>query len=134
MTNFYNVAVNNIKNFGNYQLSLKILPITSYNESVRLESLHQSATLGVGVLDYVVGSGTRQIDLESSLELEEFLDLSNRLVPLQSSHTQSSTVSEDTDGGDDTEEAEQAVDTEQSSSKEDSREKDNEENSEEKEE
>lgn len=137
ITNFYNVAINNIKNFGNYQLSLKILPITVYNEDAKLECLHQSATLGVGVLDYVVGTGTKQVDLEASLELEEFLDLSNRLVPLQSSHTQSSTVSDTKKDGDDSKDPnkeevpEKEID--ESSSKEDSKDEDENKNSKEEE-
>lgn len=141
ITNFYNVAINNIKNFGNYQLSLKILPITVYNEDDKLECLHQSATLGVGVLDYVVGTGTKQVDLEASLELEEFLDLSNRLVPLQSSHTQSSTVGgTETDGDDKTDPEKENADKgevptedEESSSKTDSKDEDESKNSKEEE-
>lgn len=89
---FYNLAINNHFNFKEYQLSLKILPISTFNEREKLEVLHQAATLGVGVVDYVVAVGVKQVDLESTIELEEFLDLTNRLRPLQSSHTQSSTV------------------------------------------
>lgn len=101
--NFYNIAINNVRNFSNYQLSFKILPISIYNEAEKMEQLHQSATLGVGVLDYIVASGTKQVDLEASLELEEYLDLSNRLVPLQSSHTQSSSDMKEKEAGGDAE-------------------------------
>lgn len=97
---FYNLAINNCKHFHkNYQLSLKMLPISFYNEGEKLEIYHQAATLGVGVIDYIVATGTKQVDLESTLELEESLDLMNRLVPLQSSHTQSATSTEGGNNG-----------------------------------
>ena len=105
LESFYNLALNNIKSFGPFQLSLKILDLSPYNESDKLNALHQSATLGVGVLDYVVAMGTRQVDLEATIELEEFLDLTSRLVPLQSSHTQSSSAGEEEKKGDDSEES-----------------------------
>lgn len=91
---FYNLTINNHFNFKEYQLSLKILPLSPFNEKEKLEVLHQAATLGVGVVDYVVATGVKQVDLESTIELEEFLNLTDRLRPLQSSHTQSSTVGE----------------------------------------
>lgn len=141
---FYNLALNNVKSFGPFQLSLKILDLSPYNETDRLTALHQSATLGVGVLDYIVAMGTKQVDLEATIELEEFLDLTSRLVPLQSSHTQSSTVSEDKEEGDKSDEAkddnkqptgeepEKDPETKDESSKEDSNEEVKEENSDEK--
>lgn len=106
---FYNLALNHIKSFGAWQVDLKILDVSPYNEKERFETLHQSATLGVGVLDYIVATGTKQIDLEATIELEEFLDLTNRLVPLQSSHTQSSTVSENKEEEEKPEEQEEQV-------------------------
>lgn len=106
LESFYNLALNNIKSFGPFQLSLKILDLSPYNESDKLNVLHQSATLGVGVLDYIVATGTKQVDLEATLELEEFLDLTNRLVPLQSSHTQSSTVQDTEKTGDESDKSE----------------------------
>lgn len=96
---FYNLAINNGKNFGGYQISLKILPISPYNEDEKLLAYHQAATLGVGVVDYIVATGTKQVDLEATIELGEFLDLSHRLVPLQSSHTQSAMGDADGDDG-----------------------------------
>ena len=105
LESFYNLALNNIKSFGPFQVSLKILDLSPYNESDKLTALHQSATLGVGVLDYIVAMGTKQVDLEATIELEEFLDLTSRLVPLQSSHTQSSSAGEEEKTGDDAEES-----------------------------
>lgn len=89
---FYNLALNNIKSFGPYQLSLRILKASPYTAEEDMNLLHQSATLGVGVLDYIVASGTKQVDLEATIELEKHLDLVNKLVPLASSHTQSSSA------------------------------------------
>jgi hypothetical protein len=106
-----------------------------------LTALHQSATLGVGVLDYIVATGTKQVDLEATIELEEFLDLTNRLVPLQSSHTQSSTVSEGNEDGEESDKKEEGNEKSEQesgeeptpdadeSSKEDSKKEEEEENS-----
>lgn len=95
--NFYNLAINNVFNFQNYQASIRILPISPYNEKEKMELYNKNATLGIGVLDNIVASGIKQVDLQPTLELEQFLDLRNRLIPLQSSHTQSSsTTSEKT--------------------------------------
>jgi hypothetical protein len=94
LSNFYNLALNNIYKFGNYQLSLKMLPISAYNEKDKLEFYRSNAEYGVGKLDFIVASGIRQIDLESTLTLEESLSLDTRLTPLQSSHTQSSTATQ----------------------------------------
>lgn len=91
LVNFYNLALNNLINFKGYQLSLRILPISPFNETEKLSGFHQNAEYGVGLIDLVVASGIKQVDLESTLEMEEYLDLSNRLVPLSSSHTLSST-------------------------------------------
>ena len=95
ITNFYNLAINNIFNFHDYQASVRILPISPYNEKEKLDIYHQNATLGVGILDSVIATGLKQVDLEPTLELEQFLDLKNRLIPLQSSHTQSSSTTEE---------------------------------------
>ena len=89
LVNFYNLAANNIYNFGNYQLSFRVLPISPYDEKEKLEAYRANASLGVGVVDLIVASGTKQVDIESTLELEENLNLVSRLMPLQSSHVQS---------------------------------------------
>lgn len=95
IVNFYNLAANNLFKFGTYQLSFRVLPISPYDEKEKLELYKASATLGVGVIDFMVASGTPQIDIESTLQLEESLDLVSRLKPLQSSHTQSLTDEKD---------------------------------------
>lgn len=90
ITIFFNLAVNNIYNFHDYQVSLRLLPISPYNEAEKLEQFKANATLGVDKIGFIVSSGIKQVDLESTMELEEFLGLAERLKPLQSSHTQSS--------------------------------------------
>lgn len=94
MMNFYNLTINNLFNFRGYQASLNMLPVSPYNEAEKLLLYRQNATLGVGILNYVVAAGTKQIDLNSTLDLDEHLRLNERLRPLQSSHTQSSTGSD----------------------------------------
>jgi hypothetical protein len=73
-----------------------VLPISPYNEKDKLEYYTANAQYGVGKLDLMMASGIKQVDLESTIELEQFLDLAHRLTPLQSSHTQSSSA----EGGD----------------------------------
>ena len=113
LVNFYNLAANNVYNFGDYQLSFRVLPISPYDEKEKLEMYRANATLGVGVVDLIVASGTKQVDIESTLELEENLNLVSRLMPLQSSHVQSgatgssSTADKDEKNKEDSEEKEQ---------------------------
>lgn len=94
---FYNLAINNLYSFQSYQVSFRMLPISPYNESDKLNYYTSNAQYGVGKLDLMMASGIKQVDLESTIELEEFLDLSNRLTPLQSSHTQSSAESSESE-------------------------------------
>lgn len=86
------MALNNLFNFGMYQLSFKVLPISPYDEQEKLEVYRANATIGIGIVDTMVATGIKQVDLESTLEMEEFLDLRERLIPLQSSYTQSSST------------------------------------------
>lgn len=97
LVNFYNLALNNLYSFGSYQLSFKVLPLSPYNEADKLETYRNNASLGVGIVDFMVATGIKQTDIESTLELEEFLDLRNRLLPLQSSYTQSSSTTSNKD-------------------------------------
>ena len=92
LSNFYNLAINNLFNFGVYQLSFKILPISPYNEEEKLGLYRDNATLGIGIVDCLVASGIKQSDIEATLDMEEFLDLHDRLLPLASSYTQSSST------------------------------------------
>lgn len=87
LVNFYNIAINNCFNFKGYQCDFKILPITVYNKSEMLNFYREGATLGVSKLEYIVATGTKQINIESKIELEQFLKL-DQLKPLSTSYTQ----------------------------------------------
>jgi len=124
INSFLNLAINNIQKFGNYQMQLTMLPITHYNEMEMIKQYNSNATLGVGKLDFIVSTGTKQVEIDSTLKLEEFLDLSNKLVPLASSHTQSSTSEEtssaETSKTDETEKTENDNDEEEKEKTQDS--------------
>ena len=82
----------------------------TYNEKEKLETYRANAAFGVGVIDLIIASGTKQVDIESTLELEENLNLIERLKPLQNSHVQSgssgasSTTGKDVKNGENEEE------------------------------
>ena len=84
---FYTIAINNQFNFKGYQCSLNMLPLTVYNFKDSLLQYKEGATLGVSKLEYMVGLGTKQIDIEAKTNLENYLKL-DQLKPLSSSHTQ----------------------------------------------
>ena len=88
ITNFYNLTINNLYNFKGYQVELNLLPMTHYNASDLMERYRKNAEYGIGKLELIVGSGTKQTQLQDKLELEDYLGL-NKLKPLNSSHTQS---------------------------------------------
>ena len=90
---FYTLAVNNQFNFKGYQCSLNMLPLTVYNFKDALLQYKEGATLGVSKLEYMVGLGTKQIDIAAKNELEDYLKL-DQLKPLSSSHTQSKSAAD----------------------------------------
>ena len=83
---FYNLTINNQFNFKGYQCSINMLPLSVYNFSNILLQYKEGATLGASKLEYVVGLGTKQVDIPSKVELEDFLKL-NELTPLSTSYT-----------------------------------------------
>lgn len=85
---FYSVVINNQFNFKGYQCSLNMLPLTVYNFKDAMLQYKEGATLGVSKLEYMVGLGTKQIDIAAKTQLEDYLKL-DQLKPLSSSHTQS---------------------------------------------
>lgn len=89
LVSFYNLTLNNLYNFKGYQLELTMLPITHYNLSESLSGYKANAEYGVGRLELIVASGTKQRHIAPKYELEKFLKLEEILQPLQSSHTQS---------------------------------------------
>ena|GEM_PF-6169938 len=66
-----------------------MLPITHYNKAESLELYRSNAEYGVGILEFIVASGTKQKHITPKAELETYLKLEEILQPLQSSHTQS---------------------------------------------
>lgn len=87
--NFYNLTINNLFNFKGFQIEVNMLPITHYNLKESMELYRRSAEYGIGKLEAIVASGTKQRHIKPKADLEEFLDLDNILKPLQSSHTRS---------------------------------------------
>jgi hypothetical protein len=59
-----------------------------------MELLRRNAEYGIGRLEAVVASGTKQKSLQAKADLEEFLKLDEILKPLVSSHTQSGKTEE----------------------------------------
>lgn len=87
LTSIYNIAINNSFNFKGYQCDLNILPITYYNRTEMMNIYKEGATLGVGKLEYIVSTGTKQVDIQAKIDLEEYLQL-DKLKPLSTSYTQ----------------------------------------------
>lgn len=94
LTNFYNLTINNLYNFKGYQIQLTMLPITHYNLQEMMEIHRRNGEYGIGRLEAIVASGTKQGHIAYKSKLEEFLKLDEILKPLKSSHTQSSTEKE----------------------------------------
>lgn len=87
LVNFYNIAINNWFDFGNFQADFEILEISTYSYNEDITNFKTNATLGVGKLRYVVASGIKQKNIQDTLYLETFLGLNN-LTPMQTSYTQ----------------------------------------------
>jgi hypothetical protein len=100
ITNFYKLAINNLYNFKGYQLEFALLPITHYNASELMKTYRGNAEYGVGKLELIVASGTKQSHIGSKANLEEHLKLDEILKPLKSSHTQSGNDSEESSEAD----------------------------------
>jgi hypothetical protein len=54
-----------------------------------MELYRRNAEFGVGKLELIVASGTKQKHIAPKSRLEEYLKLEEILIPLKSSHTQS---------------------------------------------
>ncbi len=87
--NFYNVTINNLFNFKGYQVEVNMLPITHYNQKEFMETYRRNAEYGVGRLELVIASGTKQRHISAKHDLETFLNLGDVLQPLESAHTRS---------------------------------------------
>ena len=60
-----------------------MLPITHYNASESLKNYRSNAEYGVGRLELIVASGTKQEVIVAKSELEDFLRLDEILKPLK---------------------------------------------------
>ena len=101
LINFYNLTINNLYNFRGYQIELTMLPITHYNAESVMEMYRRNAEYGIGRIESVVASGTKQKHIGSKSKLEEFLKLDEVLKPLKSSHTRSGNEPDPTEGPED---------------------------------
>jgi hypothetical protein len=72
-----------------------MLPITHYNLPEMMELHRRNGEYGIGKIEAIVASGTKQKHIAHKSKLEEFLRLDEILKPLASSHTQSSKDTED---------------------------------------
>lgn len=89
--NFLNVCLNNWLEFKwdskGYEVNIDILPISPYNQDEDVKRYKDNATLGVGKIDYIIASGTKQRHIQDAFNLESFLDLT-QITPMQTSYTQ----------------------------------------------
>ena len=87
LLNYYNIVINNSFSFKGYQCNITMLPITWHNRTQQIELYKNGASLGTSKLEYLVATGTKQVNVPHKLELEDFLKL-DKLKPLSSSYTQ----------------------------------------------
>lgn len=86
-TSFYNICINSWLEFKGYEANVDILPISPYTQDEDVKRYKDNATLGIGKIDYIVASGTKQRHIQDVFDLESRLDLT-QIVPLQTSYTQ----------------------------------------------
>lgn len=97
LMNFYNLAINNCEiDLKGYQVEITMIPISRDATATDIALLRENAKVGVGVLPFMIASGIKQKNVDSYLDMEANLDLPNRLMPLRSSNTMSTTDTADT--------------------------------------
>ena len=96
LVNFYNLTINHLYSFRGYQIEITMLPITHYNIQDMMEIHRRNGEFGIGRLEAVVASGTKQKHILHKSKLEDFLRLDEILQPLSSSHTQSGNIQNET--------------------------------------
>lgn len=88
--NFITNIVNKLYSNNNINFKYTILPITLYNESEYIENSFKLASSGYSLILPMLGLGFTQNDLSNIKELEnELLQLTDKLIPLKTSYTQS---------------------------------------------
>ena len=97
---FITYILNQLFSNGNISFTYSILPINYYNQSDYITDALKLAQSGYSFLLPAIGLGLSQRDLVNLKSLEnDTLKLSEILIPLASSYTQSSNPSGDTSGG-----------------------------------
>ena len=91
----FSIFISNILNdlFGNINISFsaKVLPLSEYNRKDYIDSSFKLAQSGYSLLIPAIASGVAQRELTSIKDLENtLLNLGEKLLPLESSYTQSS--------------------------------------------
>lgn len=117
--NFYNVCLNAWIDFKGYEVNIDLLPISPYTFDEDVKRYKENATLGVGKLDYIIASGTKQRHIQDIFDLEAFLDFT-QITPLQTSYTQTAKDREVEDDGSDDDSSDSGIeplDEEKDSSK-----------------
>ena len=97
LTTFFNLAINNYVKLKFYEADLEILRISSYSYKDDIDTFKNNATLGVGKLDYIIASGTKQKNIQDTLDLETYLHL-DQIKPRQTSYTQGAATTADAQG------------------------------------
>lgn len=95
LVNFYNLTINHLYSFRGYQAELTMLPITHYDQDEMMQLYRRNGEYGIGRIEAIVASGTKQKHILHKGRLEEYLKLDEILKPLASSHTQSGKDSEE---------------------------------------
>ena len=90
-----------------------MLPITHNNLREMMEIHRRNGEYGIGRLEAIVASGTKQKHIAAKSKLEEFLNLDEVLKPLSSAHTRSANeeTEKETETEVETEDTEQEDDT-----------------------
>lgn len=93
---FYSYLINTMFKNKNISFNYKFLSISYYNEKEYLDNVFKGATYGYSLILPSIAMGINQLELENLKELENnVLQLNNKLIPLKSSYTESSS----NDGG-----------------------------------
>lgn len=87
INNFYIIAVNNWIGTKYLQADIDILRISQYTYNDDIGAYKDSATLGVGKIDYIIARGIKQKNIQDNFKLEQFLGL-DEIKPMQTSYTQ----------------------------------------------
>lgn len=91
IANWLSVFVWKNVSFGEMRPIVEILPVTVYNKDKMVQSYIAAAQNGYSKMVPYIANGSKQSTLLSSMFIEnDILDISDKLIPLQTSYTQSS--------------------------------------------